>query len=284
MKKYFCLPFCFLVLAFSVMFGVDNTSLSKKDFLPYERTYGVVFPVASKSVRDVLEKTQGALTETLLQNGLLKEVLRYNIPHITVLHIHNPDPSTPEKILHALPVPPKPFSLYLSHYSFIKASPHTSLPWWFDIGVEKSLGFDQIADYNREVAIAIAPLRATPIPSFTGPVYAGLDKVAQSQIRDFGVSGINAITNNQKHERYRPHMTLVYSDHALDKTITTAMAGVAKRFNEVMKTPIKADFDTLSIVEIGFLGNVLREIYRIDLATHKVYDVQKGEFIEIKRD
>lgn len=271
-----------ILFGISLVNGADNSSLHQKNLLKHQKTYGVVFIVPQKAVKKVLENSQGILNQALLQNNLIKESLIYNIPHISVIHIHNPDPSTPYKILKSLPKPPKPFSLSLKNYVFSRVSVNSSFPWWFQINVEKSLDYDIINQYNYKVTESISPLRSSPLPHSSGFIYQDLPSVAKSQIEDLGSNGLNRIKNGKKEEYFRPHMTLLYSGTHLDKKLSDFMAKLSEDFNKEFPTPIVARFDTLSIVELGFLGNVLREIYRINLESGTIFDVEKGVFIKLK--
>ncbi|PAF48207.1 hypothetical protein BKH46_02475 [Helicobacter sp. 12S02634-8] len=266
----------------SLSLAIDNTSLNSTTLLKHQKTYGLVFILPKDKVQEINARTKGLIRETLLKHNLFKEALTYNIPHITVLHIHNPDPTTPQKMLSALKSFPKPFSLHLTHFLFAPASPNAVYPWWFDIGVDKTLGYAAINAYNLEATKAIAPLRATPVPRATGFVYQDSSSAAKSQIQDLGTSGLNRIKNGKKENFYRPHVTLIYSDSALKNDTIAAMQALQNDFNATFTTPIKVDFDSVSIVELGFLGNVLREIYRINLADGKIYDVEKDTFITKK--
>src|SRR5258705_12818352 len=83
--------------------GIDNAALSSPTFREHKRTFGLVYTLP-KDVNDTLNTTVfGLLREKLLNAKLYDEAQRINIPHATVLHIHNPDPTTPEKRLKALP-------------------------------------------------------------------------------------------------------------------------------------------------------------------------------------
>lgn len=271
-----------ILFSISLAGGVDNSSLHQKNLLQHQKTYGVVFVVPQDAVKKVLENSAGPLKEALLQHNLIKESLIYNIPHISVIHIHNPDTNTPYEMLKALPKPPRPFSLSLKNYVFSKVSPNSSFPWWFQIGVEKTLGSDIINKYNYEVTKSIAPLRSTPLPHSSGSIYQDLPPSAKSQIEDLGSSGLNRIKDGKKEEFFRPHMTLIYSPTHLNKKLSAAMEKLSDDFNSEFKTPVVARFDTVSIVELGFLGNVLREIYRINLEDGKIFDVEKGVYMKLK--
>jgi len=52
---------------------------------------------------------------------------------------------------------------------------------------------------------------------------------------------------------------------------------VADEFNKILPEGINTSFKDVSIVEIGFAGNVLREIYRISLENGSVIDVATGK-------
>jgi hypothetical protein len=77
--------------------AVDNSALASKEFREHKRTFGLVYTLP-KEVNDTLNATvYGLLREKLLNAKLYDEAQRLNIPHVTVLHIHNSDPATPEK-------------------------------------------------------------------------------------------------------------------------------------------------------------------------------------------
>lgn len=52
-----------------------------------------------------------------------------------------------------------------------------------------------------------------------------------------------------------------------DKNLQASMKQVADNFNTILPDGITTSFKTISIVEIGFAGNVLREIYPHHLKT-----------------
>ncbi|MDO7252872.1 hypothetical protein [Helicobacter cappadocius] len=271
----------FVLLCFHVSTALENKAVDKK-ISEHQRTYGVVFLVPKETVSKILEISGGKIQEALLQNNLIKETLYHNIPHISVIHIHNPDPNTPYNILKSLPKPPKPFTLSLEHYGFIKASPNASFPWWLEINVGKNLDYKIISEYNFKVTQNIAPLRSSPLPRLSGYIYEDLSADNKSQILELGSNSLNRIKNGKKEEYYRPHMTLSYSQTPLNKTLSDSMKELQRSLNKEFETPIITKIDTISIVELGFLGNVLREIYRINLNNGKIFDVQKGKFIKIK--
>jgi hypothetical protein len=55
------------------------------------------------------------------------------------------------------------------------------------------------------------------------------------------------------------------------------MDQTAKNFNQILPDGINTSFKTISIVELGFAGNVLREVYRIGLDDGSVLNVATGE-------
>ena len=52
-----------------------------------------------------------------------------------------------------------------------------------------------------------------------------------------------------------------------------------REFNEILPEGIPTTFRTVSIVELGFAGNVLCEIYRIDLRDGSILDVTSGKML-----
>jgi len=55
--------------------------------------------------------------------------------------------------------------------------------------------------------------------------------------------------------------------------IQAAFDQAAAEFNQILPAGIPTTFKTVSIVELGFAGNVLREIYRISLEDGSVLDI-----------
>ena len=86
---------------------IDNSALSKSEFRDHARTFGLVYTLP-QNVNDVLDNTiRGPLKEKLLNAKLDTEAQMFNIPHVTVVHVHSADPATPEKMLAAMPkLPP----------------------------------------------------------------------------------------------------------------------------------------------------------------------------------
>jgi hypothetical protein len=54
-----------------------------------------------------------------------------------VLHVHNPDPATPEKMLKALPKLPGELKLTLKNFYTTEAAKGAGHPWWLDLGIAK---------------------------------------------------------------------------------------------------------------------------------------------------
>ena len=96
--------------------AIDNSALEKSEFRAHKATYGLVYKLP-KDVTDVLDaKINGPVKAQLLKLGLVAEANTFNMPHVTVVHIHNGDPTTPAKMLKALPKPPAPLSIVLKDF------------------------------------------------------------------------------------------------------------------------------------------------------------------------
>ena len=61
-----------------------------------------------------------------------------------------------------------------------------------------------------------------------------------------------------------------------DSKVQTSMNQVAADFNKILPNGITTTFHDVSIVELGFAGNVLREYYRISLDSGEAIDVATG--------
>ena len=131
--------------------------------------------------------------------------------------------------------------------------------------------------FNTAATAALTPLRDGPLPRCTGPVYAAMGDAAKDLVRNQGVSGVNIVKDGKELRAHNPHNTLVYSMTRFTPEIQAAMNQTAKEFNQILPDGIPTTFKTVSIVELGFAGNVLREIYRIDLETGKVLNVATGK-------
>ena len=130
--------------------------------------------------------------------------------------------------------------------------------------------------------LAVPPLTALrdgPLPRVTGPVYAVTADAGKELVRTVGVSGLNTIKDGKE---LRPHNPLVYSMAKFTPELQAAFDQTAKEFNQMLADGIPTAFRTVSIVELGFAGNVLREIYRIDLKDSSVLEVATGKTLAMK--
>jgi hypothetical protein len=198
-----------------------------------------------------------------------------------VMHLHNADPSTPEKMLNALPKVPPVLKLTLKNFYNTEASAGAGAPWWFDLGIVKSgQGYTDMMSYNTVATAALTPLRDGPLPRVTGPVYANMGDAGKELVRTVGVSGVNVIKDGKETASHNPHNTLVYSMTKYDPRIQAAMKEVADEMNKILPNGIDTQFTDVSIVEIGFMGNVLREFYRISLVDGAAWDVTNGQAVK----
>jgi hypothetical protein len=260
--------------------GIDNSSLTSPAFREHKRTFGLVYTLP-KEVNDVLAITIGGLLrEKLLNANLIDEALRFNIPHVTVLHIHNSDPTTPEKMLKAMPKLPPVLSLTLKTFYTTEAAKGAGHPWWLDLGIVKEgPGFEAMMAFNTIATTALTPLRDGPLPRVTGPVYGVMGDAGKELVRTVGVSGLNTVKDGKELRPHNPHNTLVYSMAKFTPEIQAAFNQTAAEFNQILPEGIKTTFKTVSIVELGFSGNVLREIYRIGLDDGAVLNVATGAVV-----
>jgi len=65
-----------------------------------------------------------------------------------------------------------------------------------------------------------------------------------------------------------------------DARLQAAMKEVADEMNRILPNGIETQFKDVSIVEIGFMGNVLREFYRISLEDGTAWDVTSGQAVK----
>lgn len=254
--------------------GIDNSALSSPTFREHKRTFGLVYTLP-KEVNDVLAITIGGLLrEKLLNANLIDEALRFNIPHVTVLHIHNPDPTTPEKMLKAMPKLPPALKVNLKTFYTTEAAKGAGHPWWLDLGIVKEgPDFEAMMAFNTIATAALTPLRDGPLPRVTGPVYGVMGDAGKELVRTVGVSGLNTVKDGKELRPHNPHNTLVYSMAKFTPEIQAAFNQTAAEFNQILPEGIPTTFKTVSIVELGFSGNVLREIYRISLEDGAVLNV-----------
>lgn len=260
--------------------SIDNSSLSSSEFRPHARTFGLVYTLP-KDVTDRMDVTiKGMLREKLLNAKLSTEAENFNIPHLTVVHIHNADATTPDKMLKALPKLPKPLNVTLKNFYTTEAAKGAGQPWWLDLGVAKEgADFETMMAFNTTATAALAPLRDGPLPRVTGPVYAVMSDAAKELVKTVGVSGVNIVKDGKELRSHNPHNTLVYSNGRFTPEIQAAMNQTATEFNQILPVGIPTALNTISIVELGFAGNVLREIYRIDLKTGSVLNIATGKTV-----
>ncbi|MNI13962.1 hypothetical protein D3C85_172310 [compost metagenome] len=260
--------------------AIDNSALDKPEFRSHKATYGVVYRLPQE-VNAVLDaKVNGVLKQDLLALGLKTEADTPNLPHVTVVHIHSADPATPARMLKALPKPPAPLQVTLKTFYPTEAAKDAGHPWWLDLGVVKSgQGFEDMMRYNTVATAALAPLRDGPLPRVTGPVYAKMSDAGRALVKTMGVSGVNVMQDGKELRAHNPHTTLVYSMARYDTRLQDAMKQESDKFNAVLPDGINTTFKDVSIVEIGFAGNVVREIYRVSLEDGSVIDVATGKKI-----
>lgn len=261
--------------------AIDNSSIGQSDFRPHKTTYGVVYKLP-QDVNNVLDaRIYPVLRQDLARLGLQAEAQNVNIPHVTVVHIHSADPTTPQKMLKALPKPPAPIQLTLKNFYTTEAAKDAGRPWWLDLGIVKSgKGFEDMMTYNTVTTAAMAPLRDGPLPRVTGPVYAKMGDAGKELVRTVGVSGVNVVKDGKELRSHNPHNTLVYSMTPFSPALQASMNQVAAQFNTVLPNGIDTTFRDVSIVELAFAGNVIREIYRVSLIDGSVIDVATGRKVQ----
>jgi len=262
--------------------AVDNGAIGKLEFREHKATYGLVYRLP-KDVTDVLDnKIYPPLRQRLVALGLADEARTFNLQHVTVVHIHNADPATPARMLKALTRVPPVLSLKLVGFYNTEASKGAGAPWWFDLGVEKAgQSYAEMMAYNTVATAVLTPLRDGPLPRCTGPVYANMSDTAKELTRTVGVSGVNVVKDGKETASHNPHNTLVYSMARYDDRIQAAMKTVADDMNKELPDGIVTQFKDVSIVEIGFMGNVLREFYRINLGDGTAFDTTSGRAVKL---
>ena len=258
--------------------SIDNSSLSSNSFRPHVRTFGLVYTLPAEVNAKLDSTTKGLLKEKLLNAKLGTEAQMHNIPHVTVVHIHNADGATPEKMIKALPKLPRPLNVTLKNFYTTEAAKGAGQPWWVDLGIVKEgADFEAMMAFNTEATAALAPLRDGPLPRCTGPVYANMSDAAKELVKTMGVSGVNVVKDGKELRSHNPHNTLVYSNVKFTPEIQKEMNTAAAEFNQILPDGIPVSFKTISIVELGFAGNVLREIYRIDLQDGSILNIATGK-------
>ena len=262
--------------------GIDNSSIGQPAFREHKATYGLVFRLP-KDVTDVLDsKVYPPLRERLVATGLVAEARTFNLQHVTVVHLHNADPGTPRRMLAALKSVPPVLKVTLKNFYLTEAAAGAGAPWWFDLGIVKSgKGYEDMMAYNVVATAALTPLRDGPLPRVTGPVYAKMGEAARELVQTVGVSGVNVMKDGKPTSSHNPHNTLVYSMTPFDARIQAAMKPVADEMNRILPDGITTEFRDVSIVEIGFMGNVLREFYRISLVDGSAWDTTSGQAVKL---
>ncbi len=258
--------------------AIDNSALAKPEFRPHQATYGLVYRLPPDVTAVLDAKITQPLEKNLLALGLGAEAYTFNLPHVTVVHIHSADPTTPQKMLTALPqLPPVLNNVVLKNFYTTEAAKGAGHPWWLDLGVVKSgQGYDDMMAFNTRATAALAPLRDGPLPRVTGPVYAKMGDAGKALVQTMGVSGVNVVKDGKLLASHNPHNTLVYSMAPFTPALQASMNQVAADFNKALPDGITTTFRTVSIVELAFSGNVLREFYRINLEDGSAYDVVNG--------
>lgn len=261
--------------------AIDNSSIGKPEFREHKATYGLVYRLP-KDVTDILDnKIYPLLRERLVALGLGDEARTFNLQHVTVVHLHSADVTTPSKMLQALSKVPPVLNFTLKNFYNTEASKGAGAPWWFDLGIVKSgQGYTEMMAFNTVATAALTPLRDGPLPRCTGPVYANMSDAAKELTRSVGVSGVNVMQDGKQTASHNPHNTLVYSMAKYDERIQAAMKTVADDMNKLLPDGITTQFKEVSIVEIGFMGNVLREFYRINLADGTAWDTTSGKAVK----
>lgn len=187
-------------------------------------------------------------------------------------------------MLRALPALPGTLSFTFKDFYTTEAAKGAGRPWWLDLGIVKEgKGFEDMMAFNTAATAALAPLRDGPLPRVTGPVYAKMGDAGKELVQTMGVSGVNTVKDGKVLRPHNPHNTLVYSVAPFTPAIQDAMAQTAKNFNQILPDGIKTSFKTVSIVELGFAGNVLREVYRIGLDDGSVRNVATGEQTQLAK-
>jgi len=260
---------------------IDNSAIGKPEFREHKATYGLVYRLPSDVTSVLDSRIYPPLRERLVKIGLVDEARTFNLQHVTVVHLHNADPSTPQKMLAALTKVPPVLKLTLKNFYNTEAAAGAGAPWWFDLGIVKSgQGYTDMMAYDTVATAALTPLRDGPLPRVTGPVYAKMGDAAKELVSTVGVSGVNVIKDGKETASHNPHNTLVYSMTKYDARIQAAMKEVADDMNKILPNGIDTQFTDVSIVEIGFMGNVLREFYRISLVDGTAWDTTTGQSVK----
>ena len=258
--------------------SIDNSALAQAGFREHKATYGLVYRLPKEATELLEAKINGPLKDKLIKLGLAAETGVSNIPHVTVVHIHSADPGTPAKMLAALPKLPPVLQFTFKTFYTTEAAKGAGHPWWFDLGIVKSgAAFESMMAFNTSATAALTPLRDGPLPRCTGPVYAAMSSAAKELVQTVGVSGVNVVKDGTATRSHNPHNTLIYSMAKFDAAIQAPLNQLAEEFNNVLPDGFASSFKDVSIVEIGFAGNVLREFYRVSLDSGAVTEVATGK-------
>jgi hypothetical protein len=266
------------ILVACASMGIDNSSVGQPNFREHKATYGLVYKLPQEVNDELNAKIYSQLRPRLVALGLAAEAQAFNLPHVTVMHLHSADPSTPRKMLAAMPKVPPVINFTLKNFYTTEAAKGAGRPWWLDLGIVKTgKGFEDMMAFNTVATAALTPLRDGPLPRCTGPVYAAMGDAAKELVATVGVSGVNVVKDGKELRAHNPHNTLVYSMVMFDEKMQASMNQIAGDLNKILPNGINTSFKEVSIVEIGFAGNVLREFYRISLETGKAIDVATGQ-------
>jgi len=259
---------------------IDDSAIGRPEFREHRASYGLVYRLP-KDVTDILDsKIQPQLRQRLVALGLVAEARTFNLQHVTVVHLHNADASTPQKMLAALPKVPPVLQVTLKNFRGVEAAAGAGVPWWVDLGIVKSgQGYTDMMAYNTVATAALTPLRDGPLPRVTGPVYAKMSEANRELVRTVGVGSVNVIKDGKETAAHNPHTTLVYSMTPYDSRLQAAIKDVAEELNRILPDGIDARLTDVSIVELGFMGNVLREFYRISLVDGTAWDTTSGRAV-----
>jgi len=228
---------------------IDNSAIGQADFRAHKATYGLVYKLPQPVNDELNSKIYAPLRPRLVALGLAAEAQANNIPHVTVMHIHSADPSTPLKMLRAMPKVPPAIDLTLKNFYTTEAAKGAGHPWWLDLGIVKSgTGFEDMMAFITAATAALTPLRDGPLPRVTGPVYAKMSEAGRDLVRSVGVSGVNVVKDGKELRPHNRHNTLVYSMALFYSGVQTSMNQVADDFNKVLPNGITTTFHDVSIV------------------------------------
>jgi hypothetical protein len=137
---------------------IDNSAIGKSEFREHKATYGLVYRLPSDVTSVLDSRIYPPLRERLVKIGLVDEARTFNLQHVTVVHLHNSDPSTPKRMLAALPKVPPVLKLTLKNFYNTEAAAGAGAPWWFDLGIVKSgQGYTDMMSYDTVATAALTP-------------------------------------------------------------------------------------------------------------------------------